>query len=302
MWKATAIAAVIFTFTFLIFNCPAQTNGGLTAVVTPGYTFASGEIPTTVKLNLLATPSIQIYGTVGGSNGLAADSVNGAQLYHGVVDGSTVDFNGASPRQIEIKASGVGVTQIATNVAGAGLSGGAGSPLAVQVDNTNILITSSNLLSLNTNVWGPVSNCVTGCSGTTNQPLFLQLPLVASGTNIYLTNFSATLTNVLGTNFHRHHLEPQPLAYTPRTWSWVLLCATADNGYSVGDEISVLCWMYGKNAQYYNEFNAGASSSNLFIVSHGVPGGDSLTFLNKTSGAAATPTTASWRLKCYAFQ
>lgn len=91
----------------------AACQGQLTVTVTPGYVFAPGEVPTTATLNAIGQPSIFISGTISGTVGLGAKTVTGVHLADSVVDGITLDFNGNSPRQIEIKNAGVGQTQIA---------------------------------------------------------------------------------------------------------------------------------------------------------------------------------------------
>lgn len=135
----------------------------LTAVVQPGYQFSAGERPTTGTLNLLGQPSITIQGTVSGSVGLAAKSVTGAILADSVPDGLTLDYNGANPRQLEVKASGISSNQVATNFFGAGIAGGGGTQARVLVDGTSITVNGNNQLTLSTNVsptqlkWGAVA-------------------------------------------------------------------------------------------------------------------------------------------------
>ena len=80
----------------------------LTAVVTPGYQFPlDGSVaPAYDLLNLLGQPTIQIYGTIGGSNTLAAGSVTGVQLNSSVADGVTVGFNGNNPPGLQTLGAG----------------------------------------------------------------------------------------------------------------------------------------------------------------------------------------------------
>lgn len=82
---------------YLLSLCLASAT--LTATVSPGYQFSTGEQPTTDTLNLLGLPSILISGTVDGTTGLTPGSVNGVMLANSVVDGVTIGFNAASPRQ-----------------------------------------------------------------------------------------------------------------------------------------------------------------------------------------------------------
>jgi hypothetical protein len=296
-----ALALVVMTFA-----ARAQTNAGLTAVVVPGYTFSQGEIPTTSKLNELGNPSIQIIGSVGGSNGLAANSVNGTMLYSGVVDGTTMAFNGASPRQLEVAPAGVGATQLATNAAGAGLSGGAGSALAVQVDNTNVTINAGNLLTLASNVWGWATNSLFGCrqSGT-NGPIAVQAPLLITNNSLVLTNYTSPLVSGLGAAFTTNFAHGLANG-TPRLVRWVLVCGTADQGFSAGDELPATAWTYRFSSAgtiyEYPLCQGGANSSNVWVTSFGLIGNDSIIFQNKTNSARVSPNTNNWSLKCYAFQ
>lgn len=159
----------------------------LTAVVQPGYQFTTGERPTMTTLNLLGQPTITIQGTVSGSVGLAAKSVTGTILADSVPDGLTLDYNGASPRQLEVKNSGISTNQVATNFFGAGLAGGAGTQAHVLVDGTSISVNTNNQLTLATNVgpaqikWGMVN-----LTGTT--------PTIDWSAGLTFTNFLAVAT------------------------------------------------------------------------------------------------------------
>ena len=108
----------------------------LTAVVTPGYQFPlDGSVaPSYPLLNLLATPTIAIYGTVGGSNTLAAGSVTGVQLNSSVADGTTIGFNGNNPP---------GLQTLGAGIAGPGLTNNGTTGLTLWVD-TNLFTLATN--------------------------------------------------------------------------------------------------------------------------------------------------------------
>ena len=108
----------------------------LTAVVTPGYQFPlDGSVaPAYDLLNLLGQPTIQIYGTIGGSNTLAAGSVTGVQLNSSVADGVTVGFNGNNPP---------GLQTLGAGLAGPGLTNNGTTGLKLWVD-TNIFALATN--------------------------------------------------------------------------------------------------------------------------------------------------------------
>lgn len=120
-------------------------QGQLTATVQPGYQFSTGERPTTATLNQLGQPTVTMAGTISGTVGLAAKTVNGVHLADGVVDNTTVEFNTASPRAIRIKAGGVSLEQLNAAVAGSGLTGGGGTALSVQVDGVSLVIADGKL-------------------------------------------------------------------------------------------------------------------------------------------------------------
>ena len=137
---------------------PAKAD--LTAVVTPGYQFPlDGSVPPSFDLlNLLALPTISIYGTVGGSNTLAVGSVTGTQLSSSVADGITIGFNGNTPPSLQFLAAGAvgpGLTNTGTGTLGVQINGS----LAFQ-SNTNPAGKTNFSLSINTNwtfnqVWTP---------------------------------------------------------------------------------------------------------------------------------------------------
>lgn len=116
----------------------------LSATVTPGYQFGASERPTATTLNQLGQPTIAISGTIGGSVGLTAGSVTGTHLASSVADGVTLTFTNTSPQALKIKDGGVSTNQISTNIAGVGLTGGAGSALTLtETVITNISIPAS---------------------------------------------------------------------------------------------------------------------------------------------------------------
>ena len=101
----------------------------LTAIVTPGYQFPlDGSVPPAYNLlNELGQPTIQIYGTVGGSNTLAVGSVTGTQLSSSVADGVTIGFNANNPPGLQLLTAGE---------YGPGLTNTGTSTLAVNADGT----------------------------------------------------------------------------------------------------------------------------------------------------------------------
>jgi len=113
------------------FNSQASTNvnidtGDIASAVTinksPVVNFNSGDVQGSITLSNLAT----------GTGGLTiqANSVEGTMFNSNVVDDSTLAL---SSNELIIKNSGVTATQLATSVAGDGLSGGGGTALSVDL-------------------------------------------------------------------------------------------------------------------------------------------------------------------------
>lgn len=140
-----------------IYICLATAaKANLTAIITPGYTFAPGENPTTDHLNLLGQPTIDIFGTIGGTNTISPASINGVQMVDAFPDGgilnlplgATMGWNTASPRQLAVNTAGIvdGYSDIISHDTNA---------LAILADTAFFLsstnsLGSTNLSSLNT--------------------------------------------------------------------------------------------------------------------------------------------------------
>ena len=151
----------------------------LTAIVTPGYQFPlDGSVaPSYSLLNLLGSPTIAIYGTVGGSNTLAAGSVTGVQLNSSVADAVTIGFNGNNPPGLQVLGQGV---------AGPGLTNNGTTGLTLWVD-TNLFSLATNS-PVNTNSWWQTpaltlfTNSLTGGLLRTNAGIVPGQMAVQSGT------------------------------------------------------------------------------------------------------------------------
>lgn len=186
--------------TLSVFYCSLQMAFGvLTATVTPGYTFGPSEIPSIPSLNLLGEPSILITGTVDGSTGLTPGSVNGALLSDSVVDGMTLNYNGSSPRAIQVALGGISSNQIAISLWGGGVYGGGGSKVTLIVD-TNYFVLATNSIA-NTNSISPTN----GVPDTNNIiqpfPWLTMKPLALTDTNVNPNaGIQVTKLQNLGTN------------------------------------------------------------------------------------------------------
>lgn len=256
-------------------------NAQLTATVHPGYTFAEGERPTVDTLNQLATPTIDITGTISGTVGLTAQSVTGTHFANSVVDGVTTDFNGSTPRAIKVHDAGIGATQVATNLFLQGLSGGAGTQVRVNVDTNGVTVNSSNNVCL---AMPPLTN---GCTLNTNG----QLILVA-------TNFIAALPNAGGgfTNAHGLGITPGFVrAVLVFTNSGTVLTS---QGYQQGDEIALSAAADSNGTFFEPAFVCGADATSVWVKENN---NVNLVVLNRLTGVASFINTSrtNWNVKVY---
>lgn len=133
---------------------------------------------------------------------------------------------------------------------------------------------------------------------------------VFSGTNAVSTNnFAGTFTfQQVATNIARHFVStnitlqtgalnadiPHGLGAIPTSTSWVLVCTTAELGYSVGDEVNV---MSTEQSGGSINFSVGANLTNIFIATSVT---NAMRIINKTSGAITAAVPGHWALKGYA--
>lgn len=296
IWVIQAAVFALLIWALWVAFKPTPANAELTANVSPGYTFSSGERADTSKLNRLGLPTITITGTLDGTNaGISAGSINANMFSSTVVDNLSLDFTNSSPQALRIKSAGVKVREISSDIAGDGLAGGSGSALSVNVDDAAIGITNDVLTlktNLNPNYLGvPDGYVVIGTS--TNRGVAAPLSVLAA---MLATNSSASFVHgpvAVGDLSTAHGLGT-----TPSFVRWVLRCVTADSGYAEGDEVDVssVCTFDAGNADQYPMFSPGGNSTNVFIGYHGGPG----QMPHKTSQSIASFVAGNWRLKCYA--
>ena len=299
-WKLILVWVGILHSTFCIQQC----RGQLSAVVYPGYTFRSGERPTVDTLNLAARPTVAVYGTLGGTNvALAANTVSGAMLMTSVVDDTTVEFfNNGGVTSIRVKASGITATNLATSVAGDGLAGGASTALSVSVDGTRIIITN-DVVTLATNI--PI-NFLAATSNTipygSYSGYLTNLPPSQFYTNL-IGQVTFTTTKALssvsaGTTINTAH----SLGARPVFVRGVILCATADASYAVGDEVDLAFVSRLVVQSFANESRPAAAiaanATNVVCVADAA--GSNWYAPDKTSGVPTLLTPGSWTLKIYA--
>lgn len=281
----------------------------LVVTVTPGYQFSVNEMPTTMTLNLLGTPTVQVSGTLGGTNiAIGAGSITGTMLSGTVVDGVTVDFNGSNPRAIEVMAQGIHTNNLDTNDFQMPLSD-YGQKVQLLYDRSTLQTNTSSQLSVNqTNlafgVWLQPTNII----GRSNTLIGAQADNLDTNLNLG-TNFgigAGLLTNVLFTSTNAvlpgqnsftlaipHGLQSQA-GGAPTQVRWVLVNVSPDQGYSPPQEVDVL--NTADSGSGGPHCGIGCDTTNAFIVVRNV---NNWQVFNYSSQAVAAITTANWRLKCY---
>lgn len=289
----TTIAILFCSFCLLL-----TARADVTATVYPGYTFTDADESdgiTIEKLNLAARPTVEITGTLGGTNvSLGAGSVNGTVLADTVVDDVTLEFNdGVAPRHIRVKAEGI-ATSLLTN-----------SAVNLSKTKTNLLVDGvfADIATNDVLAFGDVSAGTNTRVATLEQVLTnaAVLELVSRMlTNTYsFTNFMnagqfATAEYALATGLMINTNHPWSNS-TPSMVRAVLVCKTADRDYAVGDELDVQNAGYGgAQATSY-----GANKTNVWLsLATTTP---FVTLKNDGDVSSSyTITAARWRIKLYA--
>lgn len=273
--------------------CGYSSRADLSAVVTPGHTFTQNDFTNSASviaaLNAGAQPTIQIVGSVGGSNSVAPGSITLVQLSSSILDAKTLNFGGAGGT-IQIAAQGVFTNNLNTNDWSWPLSQPSpASPVKLNFD-AMWFLTNSAGLAINPAAFNPQE------FSTNNGTLNLNLDPNYFGTNslgLTLTNFTSSEFTISDTSGLWQDI-PHHLGRTPTIINWVFVCKTAENGYSAGDEVN--CSSVVNNTSGQPNFNYGGNSTNVFLVRFQ---NNSTRLYNKSSGAVFS-IDANWKLKCYA--
>jgi hypothetical protein len=276
MKKPSCIVALLF----LAWPALAQ----LTATVSPGYTFAPGERPTTDTLNLLGKPTIGIAGTVSGTVGLAAGTVHGIHFAGDTVDGLTIAINGS--HELYILPGGVTSNQLALFTI-------QGTNIARQTIDWNVIagegIQSSNIVS------GSISNLqIAAAAAIATSKLAL-----SAGTGITISGDTISADSAIGVS-SEHTWDnsgdasinvTHGLGAVPKYVRVVLVCKTGELGFSAGNEIPAEdVWHNDGSHVYDREFTYAATAS---LVTVYVWSGSTV-FVKQ-----GTLTPGSWNLKVY---
>ncbi|MDE2100129.1 MAG: hypothetical protein KGL39_22935 [Patescibacteria group bacterium] len=329
--------------TMALLGVALAVRADLTAIVTPGYQFPTdGSVaPSYNLLNLLGQPTIQIFGTVGGSNTLAAGSVTGNQLSSSVADGATIGFNSDSPPGLRVLAAGI-----------------AGDGLLAQGTTNLMLWADTNLFELETNSpvgtnngtvhnWLTIrSNAITGAllaPGADVQAASLGIkagfiysggPWAVDTNDVVQTNAQETLlSNEFGVKtVATIYNTTNGAAVTTHTNNWPTLSLTkftsglvalTNNStaiavaHGLGVVPSRVRWVlvnqigqdgYNSNDEVtastvWEQASRTAVTISADATNAWLSGfnGTSWSIYNKTNGTTATFTPADWQAKCYAW-
>lgn len=288
---------------FLSILSPAHADLAVTA--TPGFVFSdtpSGR-PTVANLNRALQMTYAISGSIGGTNaGLAAKSVSGTMLMDSVVDNVTLEYDGSSPRAIEIKDAGVGIDELGSVVAGLGLGGGSGAALSNKTDNVTITITN-DVITLMTNLPATHLNVasngvVVGTSTNRGQTVDLQVFAAMLSTN----EFASVTTALNGIAAGKSLDVAHGFTRTPHLVKGVIVCTATDAGYAIGDEVdfqSVFDASAPESTDHRgaNGITAAANSTNVFVVQ---AASNVLTVRSKSTGFGVNMDESKWSFRVYA--
>lgn len=308
----------------------------LTISYVPGYVWTVGELVTEDKLNLAANPTINLEGTLSSAS-VADGAITTPKLAAGVLSADatgrskmadlfltlakintgifTADATGrgkfadgfATATQLA-EAARANVHQYAAGVYAAGVYAVTLSPAATvytagmvvrfKADTAN----TAGAVDINVNALGVknIFQSVTLELAANAIAVNQVVELVYDGTNFQLlgvhgpdfTSAEATITQntVVVTAAHG-------LGIVPTRVRWVLVCKTAELGYSVADEMDVTAASdSGTNGTHAGQ---GANATNVFLV---VRNNANYQLFNYSTMAATNITAASWRLKCYAWK
>jgi hypothetical protein len=300
----------------------------LTATVSPGYQFSANERPTTATLNLLATPTITIFGTVDGSTGLTPGSVTGTMLADSVSDteaGSTqatLDwYSYGGGRALQIANGGVSWMQINTNSLGRGLSGGysvggmTGTNLNVNYDGTTITLNTNNELKISDSFLAGIFFSYPATAGFTNSWGLANAFAITNTTMPFYTNGVSTGTNISTAALANTDVLPIKSA-AQRTNTTATLGAIADFALTTGRDASVsnltasgtlsfvrsgyTNHVMSTGGKYTNLFSSPLGTTN-YVVIYSISGNGTFTTTKLTNGfyltagAMATATnTVDW--------
>ena len=330
-----AVSIFYFLFSALAF-------ADLTAVVTPGYQFPlDGSVaPTFQDLNLLGMPSIQILGTVGGSNIIAPGSLTGVSLSDTLVDGTTMQWNSASPRQLAVKPGGL---------AGWGLLG-TGTNLTLYLDTNEFQLATNSIDNTNTFTTPSVGNSTAPAFWLTLQPQSLLDTNISPNAFIQTSKFQQYSNSIsVGTNGDRgstvwlgpsfavasgatnvHNgtniagAQLQLNTFASQLFSFFTIGTGANVAHGLTNATGALTPVFVRwvivnetadNSGYFPPDEVSVDS----LVDQTISGGsdftwganqtnvfiirrssDTLAIYNKTNGAVTTLNTGNWQFKCYA--
>jgi hypothetical protein len=246
----------------------------------PGYNWTVGELVTEDKLNLAANPTVSLAGTI---------------------TSTTIGDGVITPAKLNV------------SVAGNGLSGGGGTALAVNVDDSTIEINADTLrlkdvgitvAKLATTIISDIAVAKTTLVGADVMPLADSAAANVTK-KITVTNLLAALTSLtVAGSYASAEISlasgvilaetSHNLGALPRVLRGVLVAQAApEAGYTAGDEIDALGLVTSGSVP---PFCLGANATKVFaLCATTTPN-----ILHKTTGTSFTITAAKWKFKLYA--
>lgn len=237
----------------------------LTLKLTPGTVVTESDLWTVALLNLLANPTVELEGTLG-SISLADASVTTAKLADGALSAD-------SPGRAKMADAFITTAKLLDGLLTADAAG--------RLKMADGFVTSAKILDgtiVNADVGAAAAIASSKLSIATGGGL-----TAPGGTVTYPLYASAeVVTTVAGTTSFGHGLGGQPSMV-----HGVLVCKSAELGYSVGDEVSTAVGV----------MSVGASATNVWVTINSSAGPFQL--LNKSTGTAGNLTKANWNAKVY---
>lgn len=291
------LAMALATLHLALGTVCAQTNIGLTATVTPGYQFSSGERYTPQKFNLLGIPTVQISGTVSGGL-LSTNSIGKQHLSTNVFD--QVYISGGDNVSATIIDGSLTGTKMATNsIGGTNITDG-----TITVDDlaTNTLqgVNLATNAFTNLSVVTPATNdlvLLMDASATSNTvaatvaTLFTAGLAVVAPPPLYTTNGLALGSGGSILNA-AHGLGRAP--YSIQCW---LVCTSTDNGYAAGEAVAVESTS-SVNLDYPGAVTVGyTGTTDLFAIA----ASSSIIIMNKSTGTGDPIDRSKWTVTIHAW-
>lgn len=165
-----------------------------------------------------------------------------------------------------------------------------------------------------TNKWTGLTGLTTNTPTSAHPPMSSKISLVVTGElkNINLTELNATLstnlTTLVTTNFpmssytavSQAHLTNHGFGVTPKIVKAVLVCLTAELGYSIGDEVDAQTMVYTATGNQFKICTTYANATQVGCILYWNGSFGTAEIANRTTGVNTAITKANWALRLYA--